>query len=115
MWFTDTLIATAAAPLLLMVGGGLLGRRTGRRRVADRLDRLHTDMVAWQARHGDKVRSLERQVAEIERSVARAEHDARTASRRMSELSGPLVQRLERLEHHSEITILTTQGASPPG
>jgi hypothetical protein len=113
MWVTELSVGVSAAVLLILVAGWWLGvRRRGR--VAQRLDRLHATVASWQSDHGERVRSLERQVSEIERSVARAEDDARSASRQMAEIRGPLVQRLERLEHDMEIELLVAQGRIPP-
>lgn len=110
MWFTAM---SMGAALLTLLSGWWVGTRR-RCRIAARLDDLHDEVATWQVDHCDRVRSLERHMYEIERSVARAEDDARTASRRMAELSGPVVQRLERLEHHMEIELLVAQGRIPP-
>lgn len=110
MWFTEV---SMGAALLILVSGWWVGTRR-RSRIAALLDDLHDEVATWQVDHGDRVRSLERQMWEIERSVARAEDGARAASRQLAELSGPVVQRLERLEHHLEIELLVAQGRIPP-
>jgi hypothetical protein len=108
-------LVVATLGFLLLLAGLLrwLARNAGTRKALRRLDELQADVVAWQHAHRARMRSLERQMSDIECSVARAEEDARTAFLKMAEIRSRLLRRLEQAEQRMEIQLLVRQGRIP--
>src|SRR6266508_2390029 len=85
----------------------------GRRKVIKQLEALQADVTAWQDHHRKRVRHLERQVTDIELSVARAEADAHHAALLMWDIETNLLRRIEEIEQRMEIRLLMRQGRIP--
>jgi hypothetical protein len=87
--------------------------RLGTRGIERRLEALYRQVMAWQAAHDHQVEWFDRRMRDVEASAARAENEARMVSMQLADMSESLAERMEQVEHRSELNMIA--GRHRPG